>query len=107
MCSRRAAARLLTVVACAAVLGACSGDTSATIDAEALAAQAAVDLTAETGTPTEVRCPDGITLDEELTGRLVCESRYDSYPWSEILVIVRDYDPETGAFETIFANPPA
>ena len=104
--SPRVAARLLAAVAGAAVLGGCSGDTSVTIDGEVLAAQAAVDLTAETGTRTEVRCPEGVTLDEELTGRQVCESRYGSYTWSEILVIVQDYEPETGAFETIFGNPP-
>jgi len=47
-----------------------------------------------------------VTLGAEHTARLVCESRYDDYDWSEILVIVQEYASETWTFKTIFANPP-
>lgn len=95
-----------TACAAALTLSACAGSDAERISRDDLAAQAALDLTAETGDVTQVRCPEDVTLDAEHTARLVCESRYDDYDWSEILVIVQEYASETGTFKTVFANPP-
>lgn len=127
----RAARSLVILGACAALLtagcsspgqgpdaeesapvGATGGTDAATrgttaISGAVLAAQAARDLSTEMGTPAEVQCLGDVTLDVDYAGEAVCESRYDDYPWEPILVIVKDFDPATTSFRTIFGNAPA